>query len=1040
MRARIIDLHETHLAGMPRMNPIPGCHMAVARREKTVMAANLKTRLYCSAAAVMFACVGSAQAQEQSIETVVVTGQRAAIQSAIKIKENASQIVDSVSAEDVGKLPDNSVTEVLQRIAGVNIARIQTGSSSENYLGEGTGVTIRGLTSTVSLLNGRDSFSAASGRNLAWEDIPPELAQGIDVYKSLTATLPEGGFGGVVNLRTRLPFDFDGFSGSATLTGNFADLSKKGHLGGVGLISDRWNTKIGEIGLLFNIAYSDLTTQADGVQVLPYYPTVYNQTYAASHSSSLPSLSDSGSTEVYVPNGFGFNRRTDDRVRQGLYAAAQWRPNDRLEFFLTAFNSRYTMTDKYHDMALGSGALTVAAPGSTNTFDANNSLLTTSALSGFMYADGAGGSTSGWAYQPINYIFSTKYQHDVNSTTDVALGGEWHPSDKFSANFALQLVDSSAKSDFDSASVYAYLTGYGLTVSPYGSSTLPTITEASDTVDLTNASNYYWNATMPHKMHNYGREVALYLDTIYDLSDTGIFRKLRSGVKLVYRGERDNETNWNYRELSPYYVSTHNTLKLDTSKGDLVDLSDLFGGATGVPSALWFPSFSAVRDPYALQQDYGVDGYTEAQTEATLNNTTLAKLQETSLTAYAMLDFAQNNDWAPISGNVGVRVVAYRDQASGYHWTPELTSSSVDADQAVTVSSVSTAAAVDGGHKQVDVLPSLNIQFQPTDPLHIRFAFSQAVNRPTFAQMNPRGNIYGTYAGTYISYFSGSWGNPDLKPEKAEQIDASIEYYFPKGGLVHFAGFYKQIHNFISSAQATEATTFDVTVNSGSIANSAYCSTSSGTAACTVNASITEYINEKEAAQVRGFEVGIQKYADFLPDPFDGFGVDFNFTYIDSSQPGAMAYDMKGKLITGLPLTGLSKNTLNIAGMYDKGPFSLRVAYNWRSQFLVSTASWQTAGIYNNVENINYGSTTQQGTVTQFSLPVFQYPQGTLDANLTYNLTDNISWTLEASNLTRSVTRLFMMEGYTDSGAKRLYNRSWYQSDTRYTSQIRVKF
>jgi outer membrane cobalamin receptor len=104
---------------------------------------------------------------------IIVTGQRAAQKSAIATKKNSDVIVDSVSADDVGKLPDNSVTEVLQRVVGVNITRIQTGGSSENFLGEGTGLTVRGLDKIVSQLNGRDSFSAANGRNLAWEDIPP---------------------------------------------------------------------------------------------------------------------------------------------------------------------------------------------------------------------------------------------------------------------------------------------------------------------------------------------------------------------------------------------------------------------------------------------------------------------------------------------------------------------------------------------------------------------------------------------------------------------------------------------------------------------------------------------------------------------------------------------------------------------------------------------------------------------------------------------------------------------------------------------------
>jgi iron complex outermembrane recepter protein len=180
------------------------------------MSAKLRVHLYCTAAVAAIACAGAAYAQEEPMEVVTVTGQRAAIESAIMIKQKADVIVDSVSAEDVGKLPDNSITEVLQRVAGVNMTRLQVGGSSENYLGEGTSISIRGLTSTVSLLNGRDSFSAANGRNLAWEDIPPELAQGVDVYKSLSASLPEGGFGGVINLRTRQPFDFDGFAASVT--------------------------------------------------------------------------------------------------------------------------------------------------------------------------------------------------------------------------------------------------------------------------------------------------------------------------------------------------------------------------------------------------------------------------------------------------------------------------------------------------------------------------------------------------------------------------------------------------------------------------------------------------------------------------------------------------------------------------------------------------------------------------------------------------------------------------------------------------------
>lgn len=1024
--------------------------MCITRFQAGSKTAKSKAHLYCTAAAIALTWAGIAQAQESAagdqIETVVVTGQRAAIASAIAIKQKADVIVDSIAAEDVGKLPDNSITEVLQRLPGVNITRLQVGGSSENYYGEGTGISIRGLTSTVSLLNGRDSFSAANGRNLAWEDIPPELAQGIDVYKSLSAALPEGGFGGVVNLRTRQPFDFDGFTASLTATGNYADLSKKGHLGGVGTISDRWQTGIGEIGLLVNIAYSDLTTRSDGVQVNPYFPTVYNTSYTNSHGTSLPSLSDSGSTEVYVPDGFGFNLRTDDRVRVGLYVAAQWRPSDELLIGLTAFQSRYTMNDTNRSVYIGSGVQTVIAPDSTNTFDSDGNLTSTSGLATFLYGASATGLTNlnSWGYQPVPESISTSYQHDVNTTTDITLTADWNPSDRFSANLALQYVDSTAKSRYDSASFYTFISGLSLTLSSYGDSSTPKISTSADTVDLTNPSYYGWLSTMPHKLHNYGREGALYLDTIYTISDTGFFRKIRSGLKATYRNERDNETNWNYKQLAPYWGSEYKYASADTSDAEQVDLSDLFNGSVGIPKSIWFPSVDAVKNPAKLQSKYGTSGYSASEVDATFSAYTLAKLSESVITAYALADFAKDDMKVPISGNVGLRLVAYRDHASGYRWTPSIEGVAIETTaNAPKINATAEPSFVEGGRTQVDILPSLNIQAQITDELKARFAFSQAVNRPTFAQMNPRGYVSGTYTGTYDGYFGSNWGDPNLKPEKAEQLDGSIEYYFQSGGLIHIAGFWKQIHNYISTTQESEDLTFAVTWAStayqpGEMSASHLCSSASSGYECTVSVSVTKYFNESKAARIDGFEIGVQKYATFLPHPFDGFGIDFNYTYIDSAQPGALAYDMTGTPITGLPVTGLSKNTVNIAGMYDMGPLSLRVAYNWRSDFLASTAAWQTAGQYSYNNNLNYNG--QQGVVTKYALPVYQYGSGQLDANVSYNLTDNVSWTLEASNLTRTVTRLYMMEGYTDSGKERLFNRSWYRADTRYTTQIRVKF
>jgi|GEM_PF-456322 len=1065
----------------------------------------------------------------ESLETVVVTGQRAAIESAIQLKAKAEEIIDSVSAEDVGKLPDNSVTEVLQRVAGVNITRIQTGGNSENYTGEGTGITIRGLDSVVSQLNGRDSFSSANGRSLAWEDIPPELAQGVDVYKSLSAVMPEGGFGGVINLRTRQPFDFDGFTAAASVTGNYADYAGAARFGGVAMISDRWQTKIGEIGVLLNVAYSDLKTRADGVQVSPYvpvvwapgYPTNENLPWVGSYnltSDSPNPQSCSGDAkftcqEVYVPQAINYTQTNDDRVRTGYYGAVQWNPSERLSLFATFFRSRYNDNTLSHSISNTVSGYVALDPSSTSTFDKYGNLLSSTGLSSYQYQDPSAsayfGVNSGWNYQKIPYQFDSQLSHQVNQTTDVSTGGEWDPTDHFAVKFALQHVESFARNNGKWADLYAFVPGYGITLSPYGNSAQPVLSFPA--IDLTNAYRFGWNSTMDHNTSNSGQENAIYTDAQWTLSDTAFIRSLKFGIKVTDRTENDWETPYNWKALTPSYQSawvkvdsngnplydsSGNVLECfaassscasknvaavsavktagstDPSFSQLVNTGTWFNGQVGLPSQAWFPSLNLLQQNFTSIHSYsqGLGAPGDVQTAISYTPADQSRLKETMFAAYLQANFAYSNWRMPISGNIGVRVVAYKDKAQGGFVNPYYTSPislqpvsnydtcSADSSGKFPATCITHGGSVpnvvqftvaktyvmqSGSRSQVDALPSLNLQITPLPEmapgLKVRLAASQGISRPTFQQLNPKGSISGSYVGTYQAYFNGSMGNPNLKPEKAEQFDASLEYYFQNGGLIHISPFYKQIHNYIATGVSQVNTTLNAVVTGGT--------TSQSTMGCaapvsigevcpqTVTASVVQPVNEAQNAIVRGFETGVSKYFDFLPDPFNGFGVDFNYTYISSSQPGALAYDMKGNRINGLPMVGLSKNTVNAAVMYDKEPISIRLAYNWRDDFLVTSAAYQTTNTYNYALNQPVTSLgVMQGTVVHYSLPVFQYPMGTLDANLTLTLTDNVQWTFQASNLTKTVARLYMGVG------DHRENRSWYTADTRYTSQLRVKF
>jgi TonB-dependent receptor len=285
----------------------------------------------------------------------------------------------------------------------------------------------------------------------------------VDVSKSAAADLPEGGFGGIVNLRTRQPFDFNKFTLRAAVDDNYADYAQKNRIGGNLLVSNRWDTSIGEIGLLVNVAYSNLSTKADGVQVSPYFPQVYNPGFVTSNQNRLPWLGDEGSKEVYVPSGINFNQRSDNRQRLGLYGALQYKPNANLELFLTAFHSQYKLNALSHSMSVDSSAVTVPAPNSTNTFGANGGLLSTTGLAEFMYiappSTGSGsavglGTSSGWAYQPMPYILQTMQSLSKDRTTDISTGGTWTASNALTVKFAYQYVTSSSSSVDNAASAY----------------------------------------------------------------------------------------------------------------------------------------------------------------------------------------------------------------------------------------------------------------------------------------------------------------------------------------------------------------------------------------------------------------------------------------------------------------------------------------------------------------------------------------------------------------------------------------------------------
>jgi iron complex outermembrane recepter protein len=249
--------------------------------------------------------------QVDSANVVTVSGVRAAAQSALTIKRDAEQVMDSIVADDIGKFPDKNVAEILSRVPGVQVVR---GG------GEASRVVVRGLGSVVTLLNGREMFTAA-GRNLVLSDIPASMLKRVDVIKSQGPDMVEGGTAGVIDVRTYRPFDFKGSQTVLNARAENRDKSGATDPNVSALVSNRWTTDMGQIGALVNLSYQRGRYHDEVAWVSP--PVVVDQKTGAIGGDTNGRVMGEG-----------------DRKRLAANFALQWRPNKDMEFFAEGFSTK----------------------------------------------------------------------------------------------------------------------------------------------------------------------------------------------------------------------------------------------------------------------------------------------------------------------------------------------------------------------------------------------------------------------------------------------------------------------------------------------------------------------------------------------------------------------------------------------------------------------------------------------------------------------------------------------------------------------------
>lgn len=236
--------------------------------------------------------------------TIVVTGIRQSLKSTRNLKRNSVQVIDSVVAEDIGKLPDIAVSDTAARIPGVQVVRVG---------GEASGVLVRGLPNFSTTYNGREIFTAET-RVVALQDFPSSNIAALEVFKTSTANLVEPGLAGLVNVRSRRPFDFKKGEISASVWGLYTRQAQKVTPNFNALLTDRWETGIGDIGVLVNVSRTEL-------QYLDSEPS--NTDFLATPSPTLR-----------FPDIQRLFYRSGNRVRPSANVAVQWRPSPGLEFYV----------------------------------------------------------------------------------------------------------------------------------------------------------------------------------------------------------------------------------------------------------------------------------------------------------------------------------------------------------------------------------------------------------------------------------------------------------------------------------------------------------------------------------------------------------------------------------------------------------------------------------------------------------------------------------------------------------------------------------
>tara|TARA_Y100000589_G_scaffold325901_1_gene364671 strand:- start:4045 stop:6951 length:2907 start_codon:yes stop_codon:yes gene_type:complete len=933
-----------------------------------------KTKTACAVAAVLSTMVASPlvlaqDAAQQEVETIAVTGIRSSVAKSMDVKRSSAGVVDAISAEDIGDFPDTNLAESLQRITGVSIDRSG---------GEGQLITVRGFGpqfNTV-LVNGRQMASENQSRAFSFDTIASELVSSLDVHKTSTATMQSGGVGSTINVNTARPFALGGFKVAGSVKGVYDENSESTTPQLSGLISNTFNDDT--FGVLLAVSHQERETRLNQAQIDGWLENV-----------GVPNpVTESGEAwdgNVFSPRNYDHKVTFEDRTRTNANLVLQYAPSDDLVITADALYSKFDVESNatsYGHWFTAPNIQGVADDGSL--FDANGDRLSPTVDANGTVIDlyqEVGLATDMHAKTfdrltdtlSLGLNFDYQYNDNLNLKFDLSHstaereanngGGDQLSLIGYANRVRFQVDDNilpvasmfadananiySGQQEIDGAIVASPVDGFPA----YDSSLTPA--GVSDLLDKDNSR--------AHVMLRRGWAVEdevtqLRFDGEYFTDDGGI-TEIRFGTQ--YSNETKSLTRWDNEGVGIHctYCGYPDLPEIPADAQYVFNAGNDFlssvSGSGRMPTS-WLAHNGEANFAFLENYYQSVNGSAISFDAVRRNNS--FDVEEQILSAYVEMDFEGEVGDMLLSGTAGFRYESTDVTVTGTE-APIIQLTVLD--QTEMLAQYGEAQPIDVDADYDVILPNFSMKLEITDDLIARAAVSTTITRPTLESMSPVTVITTTRQGGDLTSTSG---NPGLEPFESDNFDLSVEWYYDIASYASIGYFRKHVSNFIVNSQ--EDRTF--TLSDGSLLTDPSTGTdSSGPDGADSVAVFTNTLpNNGENAIVDGFELAWQHSFD------SGFGVLANATLVDSDAK-LDPYNINQVFA----LTGLS-DSYNLVGFYENDDFMIRLAYNWRGEFVQSLTQSQGDG----------------PTIVE------DYQQ--LDLSASYELSDSLGIFFEGINLT----------------------------------------